>query len=340
MLARMTLGVPDVAASRTSHADRPFRTFRANRAADYFPMPGMAVKPEAVSSSVLSAERPDILERIAPGNLFQPATVLWRVYEIEAVLRHVSFSGRILDLGCGDGTLSSVIFRGEGSSTLIGLEVDPADAEIARRSGIYAAVHCAPGDSIPEPDQAFDIVFSNSVLEHIPKIEPVLGEVGRVVRAGGRFVFTVPSEEFHSCLSGKGPLPFLWRMRGQSVEESIDRRLQHHRYWSPDEWIRALRPLGFSTFAVHRYLPEPVVRAWETISNLTGGLAFELFGRNTQTRGLQRRLSLGKLDSHTPPGMSRAILRTLLAKHLSQPTEVEGQRSGGLLITATKQSMA
>jgi SAM-dependent methyltransferase len=303
-------------------------------------MPSVAVKPAAVSSSVSPAERPDILARIAPGNLFQPATVLWRVYEIEAVLRHVSFQGRILDLGCGDGTLSSVIFRGKESSGLIGLEVDPGDAEIARRSGIYAGVHCAPGDTIPEPDQAFDMVFSNSVLEHIPKIEPVLAEVGRVVRAGGRFVFTVPSEEFHACLSGKGPLPFLWKMRGQSVEESIDRRLQHHRYWSPEEWIQALRPLGFSTFAVHRYLPEPVVRAWERISNLTGGLAFELFGRNTPTRGLQRRLSLGKLDSHTPASMTRAILRSLLARHLSEPTAVEGQRSGGLLIDAVKQSVA
>jgi SAM-dependent methyltransferase len=303
-------------------------------------MPSVAVKPAAVSSSVSPAERPDILARIAPGNLFQPATVLWRVYEIEAVLRHVWFQGRILDLGCGDGTLSSVIFRGKESSGLIGLEVDPGDAEIARRSGIYAGVHCAPGDTIPEPDQAFDMVFSNSVLEHIPKIEPVLAEVGRVVRAGGRFVFTVPSEQFHACLSGKGPLPFLWKMRGQSVEESIDRRLQHHRYWSPEEWIQALRPLGFSTFAVHRYLPEPVVRAWEKISNLTGGLAFELFGRNTATRGLQRRLSLGKLDSHTPPSMTRAILRSLLARHLSEPTAVEGQRSGGLLIDAVKQSVA
>jgi SAM-dependent methyltransferase len=306
----------------------------------YFPIRRAAVKPAAVSQSLSPAERPDILERIAPGNLFQPATVLWRVYEIEAVLRHVAFDGRILDLGCGDGTLSSAIFRGQKSCTLVGLEPDPTDAEAARRSGIYTAVHCAPGDSIPEPDGAFDMVFSNSVLEHIPTIEPVLAEVGRVLRAGGRFVFTVPSEEFHACLSGKGPLPLLWRMRGQSVEESIDRRLQHHRYWSPEKWGQALKPLGFSTFLVNRYLPAPVVQAWERLSNMTGGLAFELFGRKTQTRGLQRRLSLGRLDARTPPGMTRAILRSLLAKHLSQPMQVEGQLSGGLLLTAVKPSMA
>lgn len=305
----------------------------------YFPIHLRAVKPAAVSRPPPLAERAEILERIAPGNLFQPATVLWRVYEIEAVLQNVAFGGRILDLGCGDGTLSGVIFRRSSSCTLVGLEPDGTDAQAARRCGIYAAVHWASGDSIPEPDGSFDMVFSNSVLEHIPKIEPVLREVGRVVRRGGCFVLTVPSEKFHACLSGQGPLPLLWRMRGQSVEECIDRRLQHHRYWSPDQWCEALRPLGFSTFQIHRYLPAQVVQAWERLSNMTGGLLFEMFGRRAETRGLQRRLSLAALESRTPPVIARAILRRLLAKHLDAPMEVNGQPSGGLLLTAAKPSL-
>jgi SAM-dependent methyltransferase len=298
-----------------------------------------AVKPTAVSHPLPPAERAEILERIAPGNLFQPATVLWRVYEIEAVLQNVAFAGRILDLGCGDGTLSSVIFRRSSSCTLVGLEPDGTDAQAARRRDLYATVHWASGDSIPEPDGSFDMVFSNSVLEHIPKIEPVLREVGRVLRKDGCFVLTVPSEKFHACLSGLGPLPFLWRMRGQSVEECIDRRLQHHRYWSPEQWSEALRPLGFSAFQIHRYLPAQVVQAWEQLSNMTGGLLFELLGRRAETRRLQRRLSLAALESRTPPGVARAILRWVLAKHLAAPMEVDGQLSGGLLLTASKSSL-
>jgi len=293
-----------------------------------------------VSTTNALAERRDLLRRIAPGNLFQPATVLWRIFEIEAVLRHVEFDGRILDLGCGDGTLSSVIFGGRRGCRLLGLEPDPIDAAAARASGIYTAVHCAPGDAIPEPDQSVDLVFSNSVLEHIPRLEPVLAEVGRVTRPSGRFVFTVPSEQFHACLSGKGLLPLLWRMRGRSIEQSIDQRLQHHRYWSPDEWIQALRPLGFSNFATHRYLPAPAVEAWERLSNLTGGVAFELFGGKTQTRRLQRRLGLGLIDSGTPAGLTRAILDALLAKHLDASTDDPGQRSGGLLMIAVRAAAA
>jgi SAM-dependent methyltransferase len=284
--------------------------------------------------------RADILERIAPGNLFQPATVLWRIYEIEAVLRHAAFSGRVLDLGCGDGTLSSVIFSERRACTLVGLEPDQTDAEAARRCGLYAAVHCAPGSSIPESEHSFDVVFSNSVLEHIPQIEPVLAEVGRVLRPGGRFIFTVPSEQFHACLTGGGPLRFVWRLRGQSVQESIDRRLQHHRYWSPDEWANALRPLGFTSVAAQRYLPASVVQAWERLSNMTGGLVFELFGRKTQTRGLQRRLSLNAVDSRTPPAIARTVLRSVLRKHLAEPAPENGEPTGGLLLIAVKQSMS
>ena len=291
-------------------------------------------------SSAALAQRSDILRRIAPGNLFQPATVLWRIFEIEAVLRHVDFQGRVLDLGCGDGTLSAVIFGGRRGCTLLGLEPDPIDAEGARRSGIYALVHCAAGDAIPEADRSVDLVFSNSVLEHIPRLEPVLAEVGRITRPGGRFIFTVPSEQFHACISGKGLLPLFWKMRGRSVEQSIDRRLQHHRYWSPDEWLRALRPLGFSSFAIHRYLPAAAVEAWERLSNLTGGLAFELFGGRTQTRRLQRRLGLGLVDGATPAALTRGILGALLAKHLGESPIAAEQPSGGLLVIAAKAAVA
>jgi len=83
-----------------------------------------------------SPERLQILRTLAPGNLVQPATALWRVYEIEAVHRHVRFEGRVLDLGCGDGSLSRVVFGdADAGRTLVGLEPDPTDAESARQGG-------------------------------------------------------------------------------------------------------------------------------------------------------------------------------------------------------------
>lgn len=44
-------------------------------------------------------------------------------------------------------------------------------------------------------DQAFDVVVSNDVFEHVPEIEPALAECARVLRPGGRMLFSIP---FHA----------------------------------------------------------------------------------------------------------------------------------------------
>ncbi len=288
-------------------------------------------------ASHISSNRAKIVRSIAPRNLMQPATALWRVYEIEAVHDNVTFEGRVLDFGCGDGSLSAVVF-GESVSRidLIGLEIDPTDADAARRCGLYQSVHTAPGDAIPEASASFVMVFSNSVLEHIPAIEPVLAEVSRVLKPGGRFVFTVPSEQFHACLLGDAIPTRLFRKGGESHREVIDRRLQHFRYWSESEWRSSLDGNGIDVTRAVRYFPVRAVQAWERMSAWTGGIAFELFGRKTQTRVAQRRLRLDRVDEIVPDGTRAKLLETLLGSSLSEPQRVTDELSGGLLIIATK----
>ncbi|MEZ4516502.1 MAG: methyltransferase domain-containing protein [Chloroflexota bacterium] len=54
----------------------------------------------------------------------------------------------------------------------------------------------------PFPDNYFGGAFSNSVLEHIPDIQPVLNEVSRVLKPGARFLITMPSHLFTQNLAG------------------------------------------------------------------------------------------------------------------------------------------
>ncbi len=283
----------------------------------------------------LNPARAALVRDLAPGNLFQPATALWRVYEIEALRQHVRFAGRVLDVGCGDGSLGRVVL-GNGPCEVVGVEPDPGDAADARSSGFYRRVYTATGDRIPEPDRAFDLSFSNSVLEHIPEVEPVLAEVARVLRAGGRFVFTVPSEQFHACLAGAGWLERMLARRDESLADRIDRRLRHYRYWSPEQWRAALASAGLRLVETHRYFPAAAVRAWERISSWTGGIAFELAGRRSETRPLQRGLGLHRLDSLFPAAARTAVLERVLHTHLHAPAEVKEGASGGLLVVAER----
>jgi SAM-dependent methyltransferase len=45
------------------------------------------------------------------------------------------------------------------------------------------------------PDASLDVIISQEVLEHVPDVDPAIAESARVLRPGGRFLFTVP---FHT----------------------------------------------------------------------------------------------------------------------------------------------
>jgi len=97
-------------------------------------------------------------------------------------------AARVLDVGCGEGQLSRLAVDG-GATAVVG--VDPTRAQIAeaqRRQGgpVYALAEAA---ALPFPDGWFDAVLACLVFEHIDAVDDALGEVGRVLRPGGRFLF-------------------------------------------------------------------------------------------------------------------------------------------------------
>lgn len=151
--------------------------------------------------------KPDyaLLTRFLRDYPFQPATGVWRAYEIEHLCSFPFPEGHGLDLGCGDGKLTKIILdqlKDGKRRTLVGIDPDPKETELAKEIGIYERIHTVGGGGIPEPDASFDWVLSNSVLEHIPDLEPVFAEVGRLLKPGGVFIYTVPSEQFHDALKG------------------------------------------------------------------------------------------------------------------------------------------
>jgi 2-polyprenyl-3-methyl-5-hydroxy-6-metoxy-1,4-benzoquinol methylase len=66
-----------------------------------------------------------------------------------------------------DGLLTRIVFERVGRRDVVGLDPDPAEAELARSVGLYTEVHAASVGAIPEADASFDWVLANSVLEHI-----------------------------------------------------------------------------------------------------------------------------------------------------------------------------
>jgi ubiquinone/menaquinone biosynthesis C-methylase UbiE len=258
------------------------------------------------------------------ANPFQPATCFWRAVEVAFVADRGLPEGSGLDLACGDGRLMGVMLERVGSGRQItGLDVDELEVASARSTGIYRNLVVASAADIPAEDGSFDWVFSNSALEHIESIDASLREVGRVLRPGGRFVFTVPSEQLHDCL--RGPL---WGDRTAYLD-AIDRRSAHLRYWNPDEWREALDRAGLELIAVERYLTEDEVRRWETLARWTSGLLYALMRRPPIE--IQRQFGM-RGGQRLPVPIARALARllTLRVRRRADP------RTGCLYISAER----
>jgi ubiquinone/menaquinone biosynthesis C-methylase UbiE len=98
---------------------------------------------------------------------------------------------RVLDLGCGTGSLAVMLKRLRPDVEVVGLDPDPKALALARRKAAAATVSIQMdqgfADELPYADAAFDRVFSSFMFHHLPRDvkEGMLHEVRRVLRPGG-----------------------------------------------------------------------------------------------------------------------------------------------------------
>ena len=117
---------------------------------------------------------------------------------------------RILDIGCGTGTLAILIKKLYPDAVVIGLDPDPKALARAQRKARLAgvSVHFDQGfsDKLPYPEESFDRVFSTFMLHHLEpdQKEKTVCEVRRVLMPGGSFRlldFAPPLTNTHSFLT-------------------------------------------------------------------------------------------------------------------------------------------
>ncbi len=108
-------------------------------------------------------------------------------------------SGVILDNGCGVGEYLTRF--AEHSPHTFGLEFDPDHVSTASTQG-HKVVH-GVSEHLPFSDEAFDLVLSHEVLEHVDDDQAALEEIVRVLRtpksessAGGSLILFVPNRRY------------------------------------------------------------------------------------------------------------------------------------------------
>jgi SAM-dependent methyltransferase len=168
-----------------------------------------------------------------------------------SIYQRLDFRRPILDIGCGEGLFAKIVF---GEKIETGIDPNPRELERARVFDAYEELIECKGDAIDKPDGHYNTVFSNSVLEHIPDIEPVLREAHRLLAGGGKFYVTVPSHRFDEY-SIVNQMLLAVGLRGLAgrYRSFFNRFWRHYHCYSPDEWGALARRTGFTVTEIHTY---------------------------------------------------------------------------------------
>ena len=185
----------------------------------------------------------------------------WRTFTQAKEFRHDAAlalveKGPILDIGCGDGLLLSLLTE----KGLIAEGVDISDQAVTRcrERGLVAQVY-DPSRPLPFPDETFESVTLLDVLEHVYDPKALLAEAARVSRSA--VIIGVPN---FSSLPAR-----IQVLRGQVPENNLPHK--GHVYWfnwrvlntiSASVGLRAVRvkmntfhPLTFFGARIVRVLP-------------------------------------------------------------------------------------
>ncbi len=101
---------------------------------------------------------------------------------------------RVLEIGCGRGVGTEIIFERFRAREVHAFDLDPEMVKLARKrlSSIGTdRLRLCVGDAeaIAEGDASFDAVFDFGIIHHVSEWKRDISEVARVLKPGGRFFF-------------------------------------------------------------------------------------------------------------------------------------------------------
>lgn len=130
---------------------------------------------------------------------------------------------RVLDVGCGTGSLSFELAKNPSIASIFGIDLVPAYVEYATSLAQGSRVDFRIGDAcaLPFPDGWFDHSLSSLVLQFIPDPDRAVLEMRRVTRSGGSVCATTWNTRggliihriFFDTASACDPSAVAWRAR-------------------------------------------------------------------------------------------------------------------------------
>ncbi len=176
----------------------------------------------------------------------------------------------VLDLGAGAGIVEQMDFRGH-AERICGVDLDPRVVE----NPFIDEGKVGTAERIPYPDQTFDLVFADNVLEHIDEPVPVFHEVYRVLKVGGAFLAKTPNRSHYvATIARLTPHRFhQWvnQKRGRSSADTFPTRYKAN---SPQDILQLGQLAGFGKVSTELFEGRPEYLRGHLATYLAG-LAYE-----------------------------------------------------------------
>ncbi|MFM1769410.1 MAG: hypothetical protein RJA22_1939 [Verrucomicrobiota bacterium] len=183
---------------------------------------------------------------------------------VKRLLRQKSRSTiQLLDVGCGKGLFLRDFARAAKNRHQVS-RVQATGIDLVRSPGEFFSEICEDfefiqqnldGQVLPLPDQSFDFVCCNQVLEHIFETEKLVREFRRVLRPEGVCVISVPNIAawVNRVLFLFGSQPLGSELGAESISYGFYPRFMQKRLdvFKPSGHIRDFTPRGLSDLAAH-----------------------------------------------------------------------------------------
>jgi methionine biosynthesis protein MetW len=100
---------------------------------------------------------------------------------------------KILELGCGNGSIISSVAQDLNTTSLFGVDINEKALLEAAKKGIITHRIDLNSDFLDYPNNSFDIILMEEVIEHLVNPDHALEETFRLLKNGGYLLITTPN---------------------------------------------------------------------------------------------------------------------------------------------------